>query len=75
MLGLNEGWRVITAVYEEPENRFVIQVEETAELWALESKRMGFEVTCYDHVGPMEWRHLNVFNKESVITCALPRGR
>lgn len=75
MLGLNEGWRVITAVYEEPENRFVIQVEETAELWALESKRLKEEVTCYDHVAPMEWRHLNVFNKESVIICALPRGR
>ncbi|MEY3535254.1 MAG: hypothetical protein RLZZ582_830, partial [Verrucomicrobiota bacterium] len=23
----------------------------------------------------MRWRHLNVFNKECVIVCALPRGR
>jgi hypothetical protein len=23
----------------------------------------------------MQWRHLNVFNKECVIVCALPRGR
>ena len=32
-------------------------------------------MTCYDHVEPMQWRHLNVFNKECVIVCALPRGR
>lgn len=75
MLGLDEGWRVISATYEEPENRFVIQVEETRQLWVLESARLGFEVTCYDHVAPMQWRHLNVFNKETVIICALPRGR
>ena len=75
MLGLDEGWRVISATYEEAENRFVIQVEETSQLWTLESARIGFPVTCYDHVAPMQWRHLNVFNKESVIICALPRGR
>jgi hypothetical protein len=27
------------------------------------------------HVEPMQWRHLNVFNKECVIVCALTRGR
>lgn len=75
MLGLDEGWRVINATYEESENRFVIQVEETPQLWGEESRRVGSEVTCYDHVAPMQWRHLNVFNKESVIICALPRGR
>lgn len=75
MLGLDEGWRVISASYEEPENRFVIQVEETAKLWEQESARIGFPVRCYDHVEPLHWRHLNVFNKESVIICALPRGR
>ena len=75
MLGLDEGWRVVSARYEEPENRFVIEVEETAKLWEIESKRIGFAARCYDHVPAMEWRHLNVFNKESAIICALPRGR
>ena len=32
-------------------------------------------VNCHDHVEPMQLRHLNVFNKECVIVCALPRGR
>ena len=39
-------------------------------------KRSGCtKVTCHDHVEPMQWRHLNVFNKGCVIVCALPRGR
>jgi transposase len=75
LLGLDEAWRVVSATYEGPENRFVIQVEETAQLWEQESVRKGFPVRCYDHVEPLQWRHLNVFNKESVIVCALPRGR
>ena len=65
----------MSAIYEETEDRFVIEVEETAALWAEETGRVGFEVRCYDHVEAMEWRHLNVFSKESVIICALPRGR
>ena len=32
-------------------------------------------MTCHDHAEPMQWRHLNVFNKECVIVCALPLGR
>jgi transposase len=54
---------------------FVLKVEETPDLWPEESARAGSPVTCYDHVEPMQWRHLNVFNKECVIVCALPRGR
>jgi transposase len=50
-------------------------VTETEALWAEESARNGFPVTCYDHVEPMQWRHLNVFNKECVIVSALPRGK
>lgn len=75
LLGLDDCWRVIAATYEEPQNRFVIQVEETPQLWKAETRRVGFEVSCYDHVEPLEWRHLNVFNKEAVILCRLPRGR
>jgi len=61
--------------FEAKENTFVIAVKETAKLWEEESLRLDQKVTCYDHVAPMQWRHLNVFNKECVIVCALPRGR
>ena len=59
----------------EPESyTFFLKVEETPELWPEESARARTPVTCHDHVEPMQWRHLNVFNKECVIVCALPRG-
>jgi transposase len=75
LLGLGESWRVIRTDYETSKNTFVICVEETAKLWEEESARWKQRVTCYDHVEPMEWRHLNVFNKECVIVTALPRGK
>ncbi len=74
LLGLGKSWRVVRTEFEEKTSTFVICVEETAELWPEESGRTGTTVTCYDHVEPMQWRHLNVFNKECVIVCALPRG-
>lgn len=61
--------------YEVKNNVFVICVEETPELWVRESAAWKQQVTCYDHVEPMGWRHLNVFNKECVIVTTLPRGR
>ena len=73
MLGLGKAWRVVEARLEA--SAFVLKVEETPDLWPEESARAGTPVTCYDHVEPMQWRHLNVFNKECVIVCALPRGR
>jgi transposase len=75
LLGLGESWRVIRTEYEAEQNTFVICVEETAHLWEAETARCGQRVTCYDHVEPMSWRHLNVFNKECVIVTALPRGK
>lgn len=75
LLGLGNSWRVVRTEFEEKTSTFVICVEETAELWPQESRRLGTTVACYDHVEPMQWRHLNVFNKECVIVCALPRGR
>jgi transposase len=75
LLGLGENWRVIRTEYETEENTFVICVEETPKLWEEESAKWKQRVTCYDHVEPMEWRHLNVFNKECVIVTALPRGK
>jgi transposase len=75
LLGLGKIWRVVEARLDPPTSRFVLKVEETPELWPEESSKAGTPVTCHDHVEPMQWRHLNVFNKECVIVCALPRGR
>lgn len=75
LLGLGTSWKVIRTEFEAEHNTFVICVTETAALWAEESAKCGQTVSCYDHVEPMQWRHLNVFNKECVIVSALPRGR
>ena len=75
LLGLGASWKVISTDYEAERNTFVICVSETEALWPEESARCGQAVICYDHVEPMQWRHLNVFNKECVIVSALPRGR
>jgi transposase len=75
LLGLGASWKVVRTDYEVERNTFVICVAETEALWAEESAKLGQAVTCYDHVEPMQWRHLNVFNKECVILSALPRGQ
>lgn len=75
LLGLGASWKVVSTDFEVERNTFVICVTETAALWPQESARCGQTVTCYDHVEPMQWRHLNVFSKECVIVSALPRGR
>ena len=75
LLGLGKSWRVMEARLDSPTSTFVLKVEETSGLWPEESARAGTTVSCHDHVEPMRWRHLNVFNKECVIECALPRGR
>ena len=75
LLGLGQSWQVVRTDYEEANQTFVICVQETARLWEQESQQWGQPVRCYDHVEPMQWRHLNVFNKECVIVTALPRGK
>ena len=75
LLGLGKSWRVVESRFEAESSTFFLKVEETPELWPEESARAGTPVTCHDHVEPMQWRHLNVFNKECVIVCALPLGR
>ena len=75
LLGLGKSWRVVESRFEAESSTFFLKVEETPELWPEESARAGTPVVCHDHVEPMQWRHLNVFNKECVIVCALPRGR
>jgi hypothetical protein len=66
---------VVESRFEAESSTFFLKVEETPELWPEGSARAGTPVTCHDPVEPMQWRHLNVFNKECVIVCALPRGR
>ena len=75
MLGLGKSWKLVESRFEPESSTFFLKVEETPELWPEESARAGTPVTCHDHVEPMQWRHLNVFNKECVIVCSLPRGR
>ena len=75
LLGLGPSWKVTSTDYEVDKHTFVICVTETEALWSQESAKNGKPVICYDHVQPMPWRHLNVFNKECVIVSALPRGR
>lgn len=66
---------MIEARLEASSSTFVLKVEETADLWPEESVWAGTLVTCHDHVEPTQWRHLNIFNKQCVICCAVPRGR
>ena len=74
LLGLGDAWRAVEARLEASSATFVLKLEKTAAFWPAERARAGTTVTCNDHVEPLLWRHLNVFNKECVIVCALPRG-
>src|SRR2546425_2767107 len=75
-VGLGESWEVMSCEYKEERNTFFILVKETDRLWESERcPKCGAGVGGYDHVEPMSWRHLNVFNKQSEILCELPRGR
>ena len=75
LLGLGEGWRVVGSRFDPESSTFFLEVEETPDLWPEESARAGTPVVCHDHVETMQWRYLNVFHKECLIVCALPRGR
>ena len=66
LLGLGKAWRIVEARLEASSSIFMLKVEETAALCPEESTRAGTPVVCYDRVDPMQWRHLNVFNKECV---------
>jgi hypothetical protein len=74
-VGLGASWRVVRTDFEAENNTFVICVTETEALWPEGRSKCGQAVSCYDHIEPMQWRHLNVFNKECVIVCASPRGK
>ncbi len=76
ILVLGDGWKVKSVDYREEQRRVEIVVEETPKLWLKEQCPYcnRSPVAGYDRVPEREWRHLNVFQLESVIRCALPRG-
>jgi transposase len=75
LLGLGKAWRVVEARFEASSSTFVLKVEETAAFRPEEGTRAGTPVTCHNYIEPkpIQWRHLNVSDKECVIVCALPR--
>jgi len=76
MLRLGQEWEVASCRYEPEAGTFYIVLRETAALWRKERcDRDGGEVFCYDHVGPVRWKHLNIFNQACVLQCDLPRAR
>jgi transposase len=76
LLGLGRQWRVQRCEFSLEDGLVRLWIEETPELWMLESISAGQAVSCYDHVGEdLVWRHLNVFEHRCEIHCRLPRGQ
>jgi transposase len=75
MLGLGEEWRVGRCEFDAVEGEVRLWVEELPKLWEEEGVRQKQEVRPYDHVGEIEWRHLNVFEHRCVLRCRVPRGQ
>jgi len=73
LLGLGKNWRVMEARLNSERSTFVLEVEGTPEQWPEVKTRAGTTVTCHDHVEPMQWRHLDILNKDCVIVCKVPR--
>ncbi len=79
LLGLNDGWEVQAAEYEEDEGgRFLIFVRETPKLWptlrCADCQCASEGITCYDHAPGRMWRHLDAFGKKTLVLCEPPRG-
>jgi len=69
------AWRMVKARLEARSSSFLLKFEAMALFWPEESARAGTLVTCQGHVGPIQLRYRNVFNKECVIVYPLPRER
>ena len=75
LLNLGAAWRVGEIDFD-PDGRVLIRVEETEAFWR-EGRSIFAEdgaVKCYDYVGGVCWRHLNVFEHRGDIVCRLPRA-
>ena len=77
ILALGDGWRVQQINYLDKDSKVVIRIEDTPALWAAEScpHCRSKTVSGYDHAPERTWRHLNVWQLQSEIVCALPRGQ
>jgi transposase len=76
MLGLGMEWAVLSCRFIPATHTFLITIRETALLWRKERcPKDGGQVFCYDHVGPVRWKHLNVFNQACELICDLPRAK
>ena len=75
ILNLDSQWEVYQTQYVAEKNTIFIRIRETPELLKQQRCRTDKrrKVKLYDHVKPRLWRHLNVFNCECLIECALPR--
>ena len=74
LLGLNNCWQIDQVEYSD--HHFTFKISETEHLFQKECCcKDGESVKLYDHVETRSWRHLNVFSKECLIECALPRVR
>jgi hypothetical protein len=61
---LRKAWRVLEGGLEAGSSTFLLKVDETPIFWPEERMLTGAPVGCHNHVELMQWRHLNVFNKE-----------
>jgi transposase len=77
ILALGDAWRVASMNYSKEENKVLVRVEETAQLWnSVVCPHCGAKgVGCHDHAPERRWRHLDVWQIKSEIACSLPRGR
>jgi len=77
ILALGDAWRVTAVDYLESERKVTVRIEETPQLWASEEcpHCVCRQISGYDHAPERRWRHLNVFQLESEMVCALPRGQ
>lgn len=76
LLGLGLNWEVVESRFEQKNGTVFLEIRETACLWDItRCPKDGGLVFCYDHPEVMTWRHLNVFEHRSEITCRLPRGK
>jgi hypothetical protein len=77
LLGLGEGWEVTSFRSDLSTGSAIVTVSETESLWQNEKcpKCHGVAVACLDHTPKRLWRHLDGFQRKTIIECALPRGR
>jgi len=74
LLGLGQEWRMASVQFDEADTEVSVAGGGDGGPLAGGKPAAGWPRPLHDHVPPLSWRHLNVFNCESVIECRLPRG-